>query len=257
MTNGAPILEVHHLEKHFGGVAAVYDCSFTVADGSITGLIGPNGAGKTTTFNLITGVLAPDGGEIYYRGRLINNMPPDRIARLGLVRTFQIPRIFERMTVWENVMFAVASHPGEGVFGALWRPGWRKYEATMAGRAHEILHFVGLDHLTDERAGTLSGGQRKLLELARVLMLRPRMILLDEPMAGVNPTMRRALVERIQDLNREGYTFLIIEHDMETIMAISHTLIVMHYGSVLATGDPETVRRDPRVLDAYLGGVAE
>ena len=254
MSEGTSILEVRHVEKHFGGVTAVHDCSFTVAEGSITGLIGPNGAGKTTTFNLITGVLRPDRGEIYYRGRLINGMPPDRIARLGLARTFQIPRVFERMTVWENVMFAVRDHPGEGVFSSLWPPRWRAYETTVARRAHEILAFVGLDHLVDEPAGSLSGGQRKLLELARILMLEPRVILLDEPMAGVNPTMRKALVERIRELNRQGVTFLIIEHDMETIMSISHTLIVMHYGSVLAEGRPDQVRQDARVIEAYLGG---
>lgn len=255
MSDSASILEVHHVEKHFGGVTAVHDCSFSVKEGSITGLIGPNGAGKTTTFNLITGVLKPDKGKIYYQGRLINGMPPDRIARLGLARTFQIPRIFERMTVWENVMFAVQDHPGERVATSLWPRHWRAYELAMAERAHEILAFVGLDHLADEHAGALSGGQRKLLELARILMLEPRVILLDEPMAGVNPAMRKALVERIQALNRQGITFLIIEHDMETIMNISHVLIVMHYGRVLAEGRPEDVRRDARVLDAYLGGV--
>ncbi len=248
------ILHVHHLSKHFGGVAAVDDCTFDVQEGTITGLIGPNGAGKTTTFNLITGVLKPDQGEIYFRDRLITGLSPDRIARLGLVRTFQIPRVFARMTVWENLMYAVPHHPGERVWKAPFKPLWVAHEKGYAEKAHAILEFLGLAHLTDEYAGTLSGGQRKLLELGRVLMMDPQVILLDEPMAGVNPTLRRTIIERIHELNEQGITFLIVEHDMEMIMSVSDEIVVMHYGHVLAAGKPEEVRRNPLVLEAYLGG---
>jgi len=252
--DGAPILQLDGVAKSFGGLMAVDHCSFDVPAGSITGLIGPNGAGKTTTFNLIAGVLSPDEGDIRYRGQSIASLPPDRIARQGLVRTFQTPRIFTRMTVWENLMFAPPDQPGEGAWRSLLRRIWRRREQELAQRAHEVLAFVGLDHLADEYAGTLSGGQRKLLELARVLMIEPQMILLDEPTAGVNPTLTRTLIGRVQELNRQGTTFLIIEHDIDMIMRICHKMIVMHYGSRLAEGDPETVRRDPRVLEAYLGG---
>lgn len=253
--SGGPLLQLKGVVKSFGGLMAVNACSFDVAAGSITGLIGPNGAGKTTTFNLITGVLRPDGGDIRYRGQSLVGLSPDQIARRGVVRTFQIPRVFSRMTVWENVMFAAPNHSGEGVLRALIRKAWRPWEEDLAARAHEILAFVGLDRLANEYAGALSGGQRKLLELARVLIMNPSMILLDEPMAGVNPALARALVDRIQELNRQGITFLIVEHDIGMIMRVCHRVVVMHYGRVLAEGDPELVRRDPRVLEAYLGGM--
>jgi len=250
----SPVLELDGVAKSFGGLMAVDHCSFDVPAGRITGLIGPNGAGKTTTFNLIAGVLVPDEGDIRFRGKSIASLPPDRIARRGLVRTFQTPRIFARMTVWENLMFAVPDQPGEGVLHALWPNTWRRRESELSERAYEILEFIDLAHLADEYGGSLSGGQRKLLELGRVLMLDPQMILLDEPTAGVNPTMRRTLIDRIQQLNRRGTTFLIIEHDIDMIMRICHKMIVMHYGKRLAEGDPEKVRKDPRVLEAYLGG---
>lgn len=254
--NGTAILQLEGLVKSFGGLMAVDNCSFEVTAGSITGLIGPNGAGKTTTFNLITGVLPADAGDIRYRGESLVGLPPDRIARRGLVRTFQIPRIFSRMAVWENLMFTPPDQPGEGILRSLLRDTWRQREEELAMRTRELLAFVGLAHLADEYAGSLSGGQRKLLELARVLMMEPQLILLDEPMAGVNPNLARTLVERVQALNRQGTTFLIIEHDIETVMRICDKVIVMHYGSRLAEGDPATVRRDPRVLEAYLGGEA-
>jgi branched-chain amino acid transport system ATP-binding protein len=250
----APILELDGVAKSFGGLMAVDHCSFEVPESRITGLIGPNGAGKTTTFNLIAGVLVPDEGDIRFRGESIASLPPDRIARRGLVRTFQTPRIFARMTVWENLMFAVPDQPGEGVLHALWPNSWRRCEAELSERANEILEFIDLAQLADEYGGSLSGGQRKLLELGRALMLNPQVILLDEPTAGVSPTMRRSLIDRIQELNRRGTTFLIIEHDIDMIMRICHKMIVMHYGKRLAEGDPEVVRRDPRVLEAYLGG---
>lgn len=250
----SPILALEDVSKSFGGVMAVDSCSFDVPPGSITGLIGPNGAGKTTTFNLIAGVFRPDTGSIRYRGDGVVGATPDQVARMGLVRTFQIPRVFARMTVWENLMFAAPEQADESVWQALVPRIWRAQERALSKRARGVLDFIGLDHLRDEYAGNLSGGQRKLLELARVLMMDPQLILLDEPMAGVNPTLARSLIDRIQELNERGITFLIIEHDIDMIMNLCDHIVVMHHGRRLAAGDPETVRNDPRVLDAYLGG---
>lgn len=253
-TSARAILALQDVTKSFGGVMAVDSCSFEVSRSSITGLIGPNGAGKTTTFNLIAGVFRPDAGSIRYRGEGIVGDTSDQIARKGLVRTFQIPRVFARMTVWENLMFAAPEQADESVWQALMPRVWQAQERSLSRRAWDVLAFIGLDDLRDEYAGSLSGGQRKLLELARVLMMDPQLILLDEPMAGVNPTLARSLIDRIKGLNERGITFLIIEHDIDMIMNLCDHIVVMHHGSRLAAGDPETVRRDPRVLDAYLGG---
>lgn len=254
-SGGSAILQIRDARKHFGGVQAVDGCSFDVAQGAITGLIGPNGAGKTTLFNLITGHFPLDAGDIRYRGASIVGLSPDQLAGRGLVRTFQIPRGFSRMTVWENLMFAAPNQLGEGVMQAIARLArMRAEEARYAQRAWEILEFLELDHLADEYADALSGGQRKLLELGRVLMMDPEVILLDEPAAGVNPALMQNLSARIADLNAQGITFLIIEHDMDLIFRMCHTVVVMHHGTALAEGDPETIRHDPRVLEAYLGG---
>lgn len=256
--NTAVLLQVEQVHKRFGGVHAINGCSLTVKRGTITGLIGPNGAGKTTLFNLISGVLQVDQGDIRYQGESIVGLPPDRIARRGLVRTFQIPRVFAHMTVWENLMFAPHDQPGEGMWQALLRTRrMRELEQRHAERAWQVLALVGLETLRDEYAENLSGGQRKLLELARLLMMDPTLILLDEPAAGVNPTLMRSLTERIQELNRQGITFLIIEHDMDMIMRVCNPVIVMHQGKTLAAGAPDEIRHDPRVLEAYLGEVKE
>ena len=244
-----PLLDVRDVAHAFGGVRAVDGATFDVEAGSITGLIGPNGAGKSTLFNCISGFLRPRSGRVSMDGRRIDRLPPHRIARAGLVRTFQTPRALIRMTVAENVMLATPRHPGERL-GRLGRSREREAEA----RAAELLALVGLDGHAQAFAGTLSGGQRKLLDLIRALMAEPRLLLLDEPMAGVNPTTRVQLLQHIRDLrDRDGITLLIVEHDLDFIMGASDRVIVMNDGRVIADGTPEEVRGDERVVDAYLG----
>jgi ABC-type branched-subunit amino acid transport system ATPase component len=249
------LLEVEGLVRRFGGVRAVDDASFTVADGSITSLIGPNGAGKSTLFNVVSGFLRPDDGRVLLAGRRIDGRPPHAIARAGLVRTFQTPRSLMRMTVRENVLLAAAGHPGERLPETILRPRRaRRREQSARARSDELLALVRLDRHAEALAATLSGGQRKLLDFARALMTGPRLLLLDEPMAAVNPTLRVQLLEHVLDLReREGMTFLLVEHDLELVMRASDTVIVMNEGRVIASGSPETVRNDPRVVDAYLG----
>ncbi|WP_434530691.1 ABC transporter ATP-binding protein [Haloarcula sp. NS06] len=254
----SPLLEVDGLRKEFGGVVAVDGATFSVAEGSLTGLIGPNGAGKSTTFNCITGIHEPTGGRVTFDGQSITGLPSYTLANKGLVRTFQIARELSEMTVLENVMLAPGGQVGESVIQSV-TPGLRGNviddETAVRDRAWETLEFFEIDHLAHENAGNLSGGQRKLLEMARVLMTDPEMILLDEPLAGVNPTLEEKLLERIHELRREqGLTFLLVEHDMDVIMNNCEHIIVMHQGSVLAEGDAETIKSDERVLEAYLGG---
>jgi ABC-type branched-subunit amino acid transport system ATPase component len=251
----APLLTVDGISRRFGGLLAVDQASFDVHAGSITGLIGPNGAGKTTAFNLISGFLKPQGGAITFDGRRIERLPSHAIAHAGLVRTFQIPRVLTRMSVLENMLLAATDHPGEVLGGALFAPGRvRRREREAREQAHEVLELVRLSRLANDYAGTLSGGQRKLLEFGRALMTRPRMVLLDEPMAGVAPTLALQLLEHILELRAtRGTTFLIIEHDMEAVMAISDRVIVMDEGRVIARGLPEEIQGDERVIDAYLG----
>lgn len=252
-----PILSVRELRKTFGGITAVDGVSFDVEEQTITGLIGPNGAGKSTTFDLITGAHTPDDGQVRFAGRDITGMQTHRIANRGLVRSFQIARELEQMTVMENVMLAPKAQQGE----TLWRsvlPGFRKrvteQETVLRERAWETLDFFEIDHLANEQAGNLSGGQRKLLEMARVLMTDPEMILLDEPLAGVNPTLEQKLLDRLHTLKADGYTFLLVEHDMDVVMTHCDPILVMHQGKLLAEGDATTIRDNERVLEAYLGG---
>lgn len=252
----APILEVQDVTKSFGGVRAINGCSLSVAGGSITGLIGPNGAGKTTLFNVITGFLKPDSGRILFRGERIDGLPPHRIFRKGIVRTFQIPRELKSMTVLENLMLVPTGQAGEQIWNP-WLFGFKvsRQEEQIIEKALEVLEFIDLLHLQDEYAANLSGGQKKLLELARTLMCDPRLILLDEPGAGVNRTLMRKLVADIERLRREkGITFFVIEHDMDLVTQLCDTVIVMSEGAKLAEGKPEEIKRDERVLEAYLGG---
>ena len=250
------LLVASDVYKSFNGVVAVDGMDLSVERGQMAGLIGPNGAGKSTMFDLISGLTTPDRGSIVFDGTEITRKTPWHIAQLGLVRSFQIARELKQMTVMENVMLAGQHQPGE----AFWRavlPGVRSQvidqEIELRDHAWEILDFFELDHLAGEYAGNLSGGQRKLLELARVLMTEPTMILLDEPFAGVNPTLEEKLLGRLHALQAEGYTILLVEHDMEVIMNHCEPITVMHQGQRLLEGDPQTVQDDERVLEAYLG----
>jgi ABC-type branched-subunit amino acid transport system ATPase component len=248
------LLEVRDVYKHFGGVAAVAGASLDVEAASVTALIGPNGAGKTTLFNIISGFLRPERGTVVFDGQRVDRKPAHRVSRGGLVRTFQTARALTRMTVLDNMMLAASDQQGEHLWGLLAPVRVRRKEREIAERAAELLALVRLDGHANEYAGTLSGGQRKLLEFARVLMTRPRMVLLDEPMAGVNPTLGLELLDRVQDLRRdEEMTFLLIEHDLEVVMAVSDLVHVMSNGTVIASGTPDEVRRSPDVIDAYLG----
>jgi branched-chain amino acid transport system ATP-binding protein len=249
-----PLLTVVEVSKSFGGVAALAGCTFAVAQGTITGLIGPNGAGKTTLFNTITGLVGPDAGQIHLGKRRLDGLRSHTIARLGVGRTFQIPRPLGRMTVLENLLVYAKDQRGETLAGVFAAPARvRRQEADLTQRAHEILEFMELASLAHDRAETLSGGQKKLLELARLLMGDPRIILLDEPGAGVNPTLMRALVARIRDLHAQGRTFVLIEHDMDLVTELCDPVIVLAQGRKLMEGPFAEVRRDPRVLEAYLG----
>ena len=254
-----PILAVEELTRRFGGLVAVDRCSFAIEPGRITGMIGPNGAGKTTIFNMVAGALAPTAGRILFDGEDITGLPTHALFHRGIVRTFQIPHEFGRLTVLENLMAVPAGQPGERLWPVWFAPGVvARREREVRERAEESLRFLTLWDLRDELAMNLSGGQKKLLELGRAMMAVPRLVLLDEPGAGVNPSLLARLRDMILDLNRtRGYTFVIIEHDMDFIASLCERVIVLSQGSVLTDGPMEAVRRDARVLDAYLGGGEE
>jgi branched-chain amino acid transport system ATP-binding protein len=248
------ILSVRQAKKAFGGLLAVAGCSLTVNRGTIVGLIGPNGAGKSTLFDLISGFVRADGGSIAFRGQEIVGLPAYQIARLGLVRTFQIPRALMRMTVLENLMLGALYQTGESVAGALLkRQAVRIEEQKIEKKAEDILKFFDLLRMKDEHAGSLSGGQKKMLGMARALMVDPILLLLDEPFSGVNPSLAEKLIDRIKILKEEGLTIMVIEHSIPHIMALSDELYVLNKGAVLAQGRPDEVISDKRVLEAYLG----
>lgn len=253
-----PLLRTEGLTRDFGPFRAVSNVSLSVAKGSITGLIGPNGAGKSTFFNVLTGALPPTSGRVFLNGEDITGMAPDRLFERGVARTFQIPRPFKRMSVLENVMLAPLAQTGERIFGPFFRSrAMRAQERRIRDKALDILAFVTLDGLADHAAGQISGGQMKLLELARVLMGDPSVILLDEPAAGVNPTLTNILIARIEELNRQGKTFVIIEHDMDFVMRHCNPVVALAEGRIVFEGTPEEAQANPVLLDAYLGATAD
>jgi len=238
-------LEIRNLVKRFGGIQALNRVSVQVSVGELVGLIGPNGSGKTTLVNTIGGIYKPDGGEIFFNGKRIGQLKPNRVVERGIGRTFQVTRAFRRMTVMENLLVpALALQPEKG------RRVWE-------GRAREVLDFLTIDHLRNDYARSLSGGQQKLLELGQVLMTDPDLILLDEPFAGVHPKLMETIFEYITTLHGEGKGFIIISHDMSSIFTLSKRLIVLNYGNIIADGEPEVVKQDEVVIEAYLGEEAE
>lgn len=248
------MLKVKRAVKEFSGFRAVDECSFEVEKNKITGLIGPNGAGKTTMFNLIAGSLDLDQGEVYFSEQKVNDFAPHQIARLGLARTFQIPKTLKRMTVLENLMLVPKGQSGENIWNSWFRGSRVKNEEKEnAAKAFETLEFLEIEHLADEMAVNLSGGQKKLLELGRTLMAEPELILLDEPGAGVNPTLLNKIAENILKLKEKGKTILLIEHNMDLIMNICDRVIVMNDGKHLVEGTPAEIKTNPQVLEAYLG----
>ena len=248
------ILSVENLRRSFGQLVAVDGITFELEDGELVGLIGPNGAGKTTAFNCISGTIPSDAGSVRFDGEDVTGIAPPDLARRGLVRTFQQTRELSTMTVEDNMLLPWRDHPGERAWNALVRnEAIAVSERAARERAQELLEVFDLEHMVDEYASSLSGGQRKLLELARALILDPKLLLLDEPFAGVNPTLTERIRDHIQEFNDEGLTLLIIEHELETLTELVDRLIVLANGAVLATGTPDQIMNDERVIDAYLG----
>ncbi|MCA2811838.1 MAG: ABC transporter ATP-binding protein [Microcystis sp. M090S1] len=248
------LLSAKGLSKSFGGIRAVNNAYLDVPQGSITGLIGPNGAGKTTLFNLLSNFIRPDKGEVFLDGQPIHQLPPYQIALKGCVRTFQVARVLSRLTVLENMLLASPGQTGEN-FLKVWFQGAkiRQQEQENRAKALDILDSIGLGEKAQDYAGALSGGQRKLLEIGRALMTKPKLILLDEPAAGVNPTLIAQISDHIIEWNRQGITFLIIEHNMDVIMSLCHHVWVLAEGTNLADGIPSEIQKNERVLKAYLG----
>jgi len=240
------LLEIDNLSKRFGGVVAVDECSIAVPAGSITGLIGPNGSGKTTVFNMVTGFIPKDTGTVSFKSKPIDGLGPDRIYQLGIGRTFQLARIFPRLTALENMLVPVRRKGLRALFS---RADWSDERV----RAMEMLEFLDIAQVANTVGGALSYGQRKLLELGAVLMAEPELVLLDEPAGGVNPALLEKIGEHIRRLNSRGITFLVVEHNMSFVMNLCTEVVVLHRGRAIASGKPDSVRQEPAVLDAYLG----
>ncbi|MEN9969838.1 MAG: hypothetical protein RLZZ229_46 [Actinomycetota bacterium] len=252
-----PILVADNVMRQFGGLTAVNVEHVEIPRGQITALIGPNGAGKTTFFNLLTGFDKPNTGSWTFEGKNLAGVPSYKVARLGMIRTFQLTKALSLLTVIENMRLGAQKQPGENFLRALIRPLWAKNEAAITVKADDLLKRFKLDAKREDYAAALSGGQRKLLEMARALMSEPRLVMLDEPMAGVNPALTQSLLDHIKDLKKNGTTVLFVEHDMHMVRHISDWVIVMAEGKVVAEGPPAQVMKDPAVIDAYLGAHAD
>jgi len=252
----AALIEIRNVTKTFGGFTAVDDCSLSVEEGSVTGLIGPNGAGKTTLFNIVAGIFKPSSGSIFFNGEDITGQPPHAHFNKGLLRTFQIAHEFSQMTVLENLMMVPANQSGEDLASLWFQPARvAREEAAVRAKAEEVISFLKIGHVRTELAGNLSGGQKKLLELGRTMMVDAKAVLLDEIAAGVNRTLLNDLAENIERLNRElGYTFFVIEHDMDLIARLCDPVIVMAQGAKMREGPIEEIKADPEVIAAYFGG---
>ncbi len=248
-----PILVADNVRRAFGGLVAVDVEHLEVQRGAITALIGPNGAGKTTFFNLLTNFDEPDTGDRLFEGNNLSGVSAYKVANLGMVRTFQLTKSLSKMTVIDNMRLGGTEQAGESFFRALLPFLWRRQEAEITQRADALLERFKLSHMRDEFAGTLSGGQRKLLEMARALMVRPNMVMLDEPMAGVNPALKQSLLDHVKGLRDEGMTVLFVEHDMDMVQEISDWVVVMAEGRIIAEGPPESIASNQAVVDAYLG----
>jgi neutral amino acid transport system ATP-binding protein len=248
-----PIMVADGVVRQFGGLTAVDVHHVEIQRGAITALIGPNGAGKTTFFNLLTGFDQPDNGTWSFNGRSLSGVAAHRVARLGMVRTFQLTKALSRLSVIENMRLGATGQRGENVFRALFKSIWGAQEKEITEQADDLLARFKLDAKREDYAGSLSGGQRKLLEMARALMVSPEMVMLDEPMAGVNPALTQSLLGHVKDLREDGMTVLFVEHDMDMVRDISDWVIVMAQGKVIAEGPPDAVMGDQRVIDAYLG----
>jgi neutral amino acid transport system ATP-binding protein len=248
-----PVIVADKITRAFGGLTAVDVEHLEVQRGVITALIGPNGAGKTTFFNLLTGFDKPDTGDWSFNGASLKGVPPHKIARRGMVRTFQLTKVLSRLTVLENMRLGATGQRGEGFLAAPLRALWRGQESSNTDRARDLLKRFRLDAKEKDFAGSLSGGQRKLLEMARALMVRPELVMLDEPMAGVNPALKQSLLGHVKSLREDGMTVLFVEHDMDMVRDISDWVVVMAQGKIIAEGPPHTVMADQRVIDAYLG----
>ena len=248
-----PILVADSIVRQFGGLTAVDVEHVEIQRGAITALIGPNGAGKTTFFNLLTGFDQPSSGTWSFEGKSLSGVPAHRVARMGMVRTFQLTKALSKLTVIENMRLGATGQKGENVFRALLHSIWKDQEREITERADDLLARFKLDTKREDFAGSLSGGQRKLLEMARALMVEPQMVMLDEPMAGVNPALTQSLLGHVKDLREDGMTVLFVEHDMDMVRDISDWVIVMAQGTVIAEGPPDSVMGDARVIDAYLG----